>query len=267
MTVTIPSSASFDFTVVNQDYAISVPPNPMVLHGSPVTTTVSGTFFDDFTNPASGWPVGDYDPAHISCWPPPGSWRAHYLPGGGYGVMTVCDRAAQLYSAPVRIANTTQFTIEADLRSNQADLWYSSYGLFFNGIETDLHEVYTVEFYQGQDPPEWDIRYWENFNWSDQIVPPANILFWGNCWTCNGADYAWNHMLVRRTGGVIEVWLGSGMGQSNLARMATVSYSKATGSQFNRVGLLHANFEWRGDAGPTPYAYVFNNFRLAPASR
>jgi hypothetical protein len=264
LTVTVPSGVPFGAKLVNKDYTISVPPNPTVVYGPPVTSTVVGTFFDDFTNPASGWPVGDFDQDSRSCWPPPGSWRAHYLPGGSYGVMTACDRAAQLYSAPVRLADPQHFTLEADMRSNQSDLWYSSYGLFFNGIE-DLHEVYTVELYQGQDPPEWDIRYWENFNWSDKIWPPADILYWGTCWSCTGKDYAWNHMLVRREGSTIEVWMGSGTGTSNLSRMATISHSKATTSQHNRVGILHANFEWRGDSGPYLYDYVFGNFRLSPA--
>ena len=156
--------------------------------------------------------------------------------------------------------------MEADLRSNQDELWASSYGMFFNGIE-DLHEVYTVGLYQGQDPPEWDLRYWENFNWSDQIVPPAQILAFDECWTCNGADFAWNHMLVRRVGNVIEVWLGAGMGRNNLARMAVVSKGTASGSAYNRVGLLHANFEVRYFAPAGSYAYVFDNFLLSPAVR
>jgi hypothetical protein len=165
------------------------------------------------------------------------------------------------------LADTRNFTVEADMRSNQADLWYSSYGIFFNGIESDLHEVYTVEFYQGKDPPEWDIRYWENFNWSDQINPPATTLVFDTCWSCNGQDYAWNHMLVKRMGDVIEVWLGPGIGRSNLTRVAVVNMGVASSSQYNRVGFLHANFEWRGNSGPTPYAYVFNNFGLTPAIR
>ena len=266
VTVAIPSSVSWEVKIVNKDYSVSAPPDTTVVYGPPVTTTLAGTFVDDFTNPATGWPVGDYDPNSISCWPPPGSWRAHYLPGRGYGVMTVCDRAAQLYPAPVRLADTRNFTLEADMRSNQADLWYSSYGLFFNGTD-DLHEVYTVEFYQGQDPPEWDIRYWENFNWSDKILPPADIRYWGRCWTCNGADYAWNHILVKREGSAIEVWMGSGMGRSNLSRMAAISDDKATTSQHNRVGFLHANFEWRGDAGPYLYDYIFGNFQLSSATK
>jgi hypothetical protein len=243
-----------------------VPPDAFQLYGPPVSTSIAGEFFDDFTDPTTGWPVGDYDENTRTCVPPPGSWRAHYLPGGDYGVMTSCDRAAQLYPAPVRLADPQQFSMEADMRSNQADLWYSSYGLFFNGIE-DLHEVYTVDLYQGMDPPEFDIRYWENFNWSDQIWPPADTRFWGTCWSCTGADYAWNHMLVKRLGATVEVWMGSGRGRANLARVATISYSKATGSQYNRAGFIHSNFEWRGDSGPYLYDYIFGNFRLSPAVR
>jgi uncharacterized repeat protein (TIGR01451 family) len=263
LTVTVASGVTTP--IVNSQYSVSSPPNPTILYGSPVTTSIIGSFYDNFTDPSSGWPVGTFNESNVSCWPPPGDWRAQYISGGGYGVMTACDRAAQLYSAPVHLANTRSFTLEADMRSDQGDLWYSSYGMFFNGIESDLHEVYTVEFYQGLNPPEWDIRYWSNFNWSDQITPPADILYWGTCDSCDGNDYAWNHMLVRRNGDVIEVWLGPGQGRSHLTRMATLVSSKATGSQYNRVGFLHANFEWVGYAGPSPYAYIFNNFRLSPA--
>ena len=264
LTVTVASNA-LGTPIVNNQYSVSVPPNPMVLFGIPVTTTVVGDFSDDFSNPASGWPAAEYDQSPDICSPPPGSWRAGYT-GGIYGVATACDRAAQLYPAPVRLADTRNFTVEVDLRSNQADLWASSYGLFFNGSD-DLHEVYTVELFQGQDPPIWELVYWPNFNWSDQIWPPGQILEHKECPDCTGADYAWNHVLVRRVGDVIEVYMGAGMGGKNLKRQAIVSKGTASGGAYNRVGLYHGNFEVRYFAPAGSYAYVFDNFLLSPAAR
>jgi uncharacterized repeat protein (TIGR01451 family) len=263
LTVTVPSNLPLGTQLVNQDYAISAPPNPTVVYGPPVTSTVAGTFFDDFSNPASGWPVQNWT-GGIVCGPPPGSVRSGYLPGGaGYGINVGCAWNGQVFPAPVRIADSANFTVEVDLRSNQSDLWYSSYGLFFNGSE-DLRQVYIVRLFQGKNPPEWAAYYWPNFIGSSDDQPPPQMLAWDTCWTCNGADYAWNHILIRRQGSIFEVWMGP---SGNLARMKVIQDSRLVDNQHVRVGFHQGNFEWRGDSGPYLYDYVFDNFRLTPATR
>ena len=220
----------------------------------------SFTFFDDFSNPATGWLVNDFDAKEYERYKLPGPWHAHYLSGGGYGVNTVYAWTGRLYPSPARIADSTTFTVEADMRSLQDYLWYSSYGIFFNGSK-DLRQVYVVRLHQGQDPPQWAAYYWPNFLGGSDDLPPPELLTIGTCRTCNGADYAWNHMLIRRQGPALEVWMGR---PGNLARMATISDTRLMDDQHLRVGFFQGNFEWA--AGLPAHTYEFSHFHLTPAT-
>jgi uncharacterized repeat protein (TIGR01451 family) len=261
LTVTVPSDVPWGSAIVNQDYAISVPPDTMALYGLPVTTTVAGAFFDDFSDPSSGWLQGEYTPPGNMC-TPPGKWRAGYQ-AGRYGVNTVCAWNGMLYPAPVRLADPANFTLEVDLASNQADLWYSSYGVFFNASE-DLHQAYVVRLFQGLEVPEWAAYYWPNFQGSSDDQPPPQMLTYATCWTCTGQDFGWNHIVIQRQGSFFEVWMGT---PGRLARMAIINDARLVDSQHVRVGVHHGNFEWRGDASSSWYAYLFDNFRLTLARR
>ncbi len=83
---------------------------------------------------------------------------------------------------PVRIADTTHFTIEVDARSAQDFLWMSSYGLFFNRSE-DLRQMYIVRLFQGLQPPEYAVYRWQNFEGSSDDRPPPILL------SSTGADW------------------------------------------------------------------------------
>lgn len=261
LTVTVPSDVPWGTAIVNKNYSISIPPDATTMYGQPITTTVAGTFFDDFSDPTSGWMQGEYTPPGNMC-TPPGKWRAGYQ-SGRYGVNTVCAWNGMLYPAPVRIADPANFTLDVDLKSNQSDLWYSSYGVFFNASE-DLRQTYIVRLFQGQDVPEWAAYYWPNFQGSSNDQPPPELLYWGSCWTCDGQDFSWNHILIQRRGAIFEVWMGT---PGHLARMAVFNDARLVDSQHVRVGVHHANFEWRGDSSPSWYAYLFDNFRLTLARR
>ncbi len=263
MTVAIPGSFPFGTRFVNDNYAITVPPNPIILYGRPVTVPAASEFFDDFSNPASGWGVGEYTPPGGNiCVPPPGAWRAGYLSNGaGYGVNTLCVWNGKLYPAPVRIADPAYFTLTTDMRSNQGDLWYSSYGVFFNASE-DLRQTYIVRLFQGfETDPEWAAYYWPNFQGSSDDQPPPEVLWMGECYACTGADFAWNQIVIRRQGAYFEVWMGT---PGNVARMRVFNDARLVDHQHVRVGVHHGNFEWGYASG---YAYVFDNFRLALAIR
>jgi hypothetical protein len=218
---------------------------------------------EDFSNPASGWPTSYYDPALGYC-PAPGPWYGQYLPTGGYGLALGCAWNGIVVPGPVRIADTTNFTLEVDLRSRQDFLWYSSYGIFFNGSE-DLRQMYIVRLFQGEDPPEWAAYRWPNFQGSSNDRPGPELLTFGRCWTCTGTDYAWNHLLVRRRGAAFEVWMGSGQGTQNLERVAIINDGTFADNNHVRVGIHQGNFEW-GHPGDNPSS-EFDNFRLSPATR
>ena len=185
------------------------------------------------------------------------------MTGGTYGVNTGCAWNGMVYPSPVRIADTANFTLEVDLRSNQGDLWYSSYGVFFNASE-DLRQTYIVRLFQGQETPEWAAYYWPNFQGSSDDQPPPQILWYATCWTCNGQDFSWNHIVIQRQGSFFAVYMGT---PGNVARMVVINDARLVDSQHVRVGVHHANFEWRGDASPSWYAYLFDNFRLTLARR
>jgi len=260
LTVTVPSGVT-PGAVVNSNYAVSVPPNPTILQGSPVTVNIPFVFSDDFSNSASGWPIHFYDPALDYC-PAPGPWFANYLPGGRYGIGVGCAWNGIVVPAPVRIADTTNFTIEVDARSAQNFMWMSSYGLFFNGSE-DLRQMYIVRLFQGLEPPEYAVYRWQNFQGSSNDQPPPIMLTYGTCYSCNGADYTWNHITVRRRGPVFEVYMGASGG--TLTRYDVFADDTYMDSNHVRVGVHQGNFEWRfpGDNA----SYQFDNFKLSPAVR
>jgi len=267
MTVAIPGSFPTGAQFVNDNYAITVPPNPIILYGRPVTVSTAFSFFDDFSNPASGWLVNEYDPGLEHC-PTPGPWVAHYLSGsgfpplnGGYGVNTACAWNGKLYPAPVRIADTRNFTVGTHMRAINDFKWQSSYGVFFNGSE-DLHQVYIVRLFQGEaQNPQLDIARWMNFQGSSNDWPIITLAF-TTCWTCNGNDFAWNQMFIRRQGSVFEVWMGS---PGNVARMAVLTDDVLADNNHVRVGYYQGNFEW-ASLGPI-HTYEFDNFSLTPAIR
>jgi len=257
LTITVPDPIGF---IKNKDYAISVPPSPMMMFGLPVTTPVA--YLDDFSNPASGWPTNKFDwDAHNHC-SPPGPWYAAYLPSGGYGIGVGCAWNGIVVPAPVRIADTTNFTLEVDLRSRQDFMWATSYGVFFNGSE-DLRQMYIVRLFQGMEPPEFEIRRWPNFEGSSDDRPEPFLLLRETCYSCNGADYAWNRIVVRRRGATFEVYMGARGGA--LARQAIIVDDTYVDSNHARVGVHQGNFEWEfpGDN----VSYEFDNFRLSPATR
>lgn len=262
VTLAVPSGASLGSVILDK-YAVSVPPNPTILYGPPVPVSIAFTYFDDFSNAASGWPIQYYDESLSHC-PPPGPWYANYLPGGGYGIGVGCAWNGIVVPAPARIADASTFTLEVDLRSHQDFMWYSSYGVFFNGSE-DLRQLYIVRLFQGQDPPEWAAYRWLNFQGSSDDQPQPVTLTYGRCWTCTGVDYAWNHMVVRRQGPAFDVWMGAGKGTSNLVRYGVFDDNEFVDSNHVRVGVHQGNFEWRFPGNNA--SYEFDNFRLSPAVR
>ncbi len=270
LTVTVPSDVPWGTAIVNKNYSISVPPNTMTMYGQPVTTTVVGTFFDDFSDPTSGWPLYDYNASTFNC-TSPGSLAARYTTSGGvnnspaYGISVACAWNGYIFPAPVRSADPANFTIQADMRSNQDFLFQTSYGLFFNGSE-DLKQLYTVRIFQGLDPMDLDVRVWYNSIKSSD--DPNDMLTYTKCWTCNSADYAWNTLAVRRQGNTFSVYAGptggslSRIGEPFVGGLAALYMD----SNHTRVGVHQGNFEWAWrDDNTRPLSYIFDNFKLYPA--
>ena len=91
------------------------------------------------------------------------------------------------------------------------------------------------------------------------------MLTYGECWTCTGLDYGWNHMLIRRQGPTFEVWMGAGKGTQNLVRYGIFNDNTFVDSNHVRVGVHQGNFEWRFPGNNA--SYEFDNFGLSPAVR
>jgi len=224
----------------------------------------SFTFLDNFANPATGWPVYDfvYNPEDKEFWrsPPPGPAYAHYLPGGGYGVNTVRAWEGRAYPSAARVASSTAFTVEADMRPLQDWKWYSSYGLFFNASE-DLRQMYAVRIFQGSSPLQFQVLRWSDFRGT--LDDPRILLAdFKTCETCNAGALAWNHMLIRRHGDAFDVYLGPDAAHLTLG--ASIVDGALTSDRHTRLGFYQDNFEW-ASASPI-HTYEFNHFRLAPST-
>ena len=248
--------------------ALSVASYPGVYYFPPFTVTTPFTYSEDFSNPASGWLINDYDPALANC-PAPGPWVAHYLssggiPGGAYGVSTACAWNGQIFPAPVRTADPSNFIIQTDMRSNQDFLFQTSYGLFFNGDE-NLKQMYIARVFQGLDPMDLGVYIWYRFDGSSD--DSVDLMHYSKCWTCNSADGAWNRLVVQRQGNAFSVYAGPTGGSVDRVAGPFVGgwANQYVDNNHVRVGVHQGNFEWGWHGNVI--SYVFDNFGLTPARR
>ncbi len=231
-----------------------------------VYVTLPITFFDTFDNPLSGWPVHALNLEEPD---PPGAWASWYgtekiddkttVDNNVYDVKTVAAWNSWIYTAPVVLADPSNFTVQVDGKSSQAFMWASSWGLYFNA-NANRTKFYVVQIFQNSDGENWPtlmLRRYDNFvgSGTDENV----ILIERRCVSCERADFGWTQLHIERKGAQLYIYAGGVL--LNVRSAPEYMSSECTG-----VGVFQGNFEW-SDWNPKRYsepAFQFDNFLAGP---
>ncbi len=225
------------------------------------------TFYDGFTNPASGWPI---HLLNLNEPYPPGPWSSGYgkekinntttTDNDVYNVKTVAAWNSWIYTAPVVLAAPTNFYIQVDGKSAQEFMWASSWGLYFNA-NAGRTQFYTLQIFQDSDGvshPTLEVRRWVHFQ--GDADDPNFILVHRRCISCQREDFAWTQIRVQRIGATLYIYAGGLL-------LNIIDAPEYTSGEYNGVGVYQGNFEFN-DFNPKRYgepAFQFDNFILWPA--
>ena len=184
----------------------------------PVTfNTYCPAFFDDFSNPSSGWYIGEDELA---------KWE--YL-DGEYRILSK-DDGFFYWSDPPTCAHEN-YTVEVDAR------WVgdpgNSYGILI-GNSLDFDQMYTFEV--NTDYQDYSLYYFDGFNWNT-IVP----------WTASpyiNAGLASNHLKVIRNGNQISLEVnGNVLGTWDGGQISGPTYTAIMSDPYNGSPTSDARFD------------------------
>ncbi len=229
-----------------------------------------------FEDPAcDGWVIHYYDPYEPD---PPGPWTSfcgkekfdgYYGANGVYSLKTSAAWNTWIYTAPIVLADTRNFTIELDGKSAQDFMWASSWGVYFNA-NADRTKSYSFQIYQTgvpdlDTPPQYAIRRWINFRGTG--TDENDILVFRRCGPCAQGDFIWNRVIVRRTGDWVTFYAGDKHNPLSLQKPLRVLYlPDYTSAEYNGMGVLQGNFEFQNWNGDDP-AFQIDNFYANPVFR
>lgn len=191
--------------------------NQFVLYQPVIFRTYCPGFFDDFSNPSSGWYVGEDKYA-----------RWEYL-DGEYRIISKDDEYFYWSDAPT--CASENYTVEVDAR------WVgetgNSYGLLI-GNNIDFDQMYSFEV--NTDFQDYSLYYWDGLNW-ETIVP----------WT--GSAYinpgtASNKLKVERDGSQLTLELnGNVLGTWAGGKITGPTYTAIMSSPYNGDPTSDARFD------------------------
>ncbi|HLF25147.1 MAG TPA: hypothetical protein VJG32_02325 [Anaerolineae bacterium] len=223
-------------------------------------------FADTFNDPASGWPIHGLN---LNEPYPPGPWSSGYgkekisetqtKDQNVYNVKTAAAWNSWIYTAPVVLANTANFTVQLDGKIAQTFMWASSWGMYFNA-NANRSKFYTVQVFEdtdGQSAPTLEVRRWDAFQGD---ADDANeILVHRRCHWCDREDFKWTQLRVVRVGETVFIHAGGVM-------VNAIHAPEYMSSEYKGVGVYQGNFEWN-DFHPRRYgepAFQIDNFIAEP---
>jgi hypothetical protein len=169
-------------------------------------------YFDDFSDPDSGWSIADYEYSRYEY--VDGEYQILRKDAGWSGARPWADNDPDFLGY--------NYIVAADVRNDTGV--YGSYGLLF-GMSNDWTQFYTFEIY-----PNGNFEIWRGgYN------TPATMLSSGSSGYINTGT-ASNRLKVKRNGSLIEVY-------ANNRLLRTVSDSRYTG--LTQVGLINSSYgDW-----------------------
>ncbi|HET7088172.1 MAG TPA: hypothetical protein VFL17_05935 [Anaerolineae bacterium] len=222
-----------------------------------------------------GWVIHYFDPYEPD---PPGPWTSfcgkekfdrYYGDNGVYSFKTSAAWNTWIYTAPIVLADTRNFTIELDGKSAQDFMWASAWGVYFNA-NADRTKFYSIQIHQTgvpdlDTPPQYSIRRWINFRGTG--TDQNDILVFRRCGPCAQPDFQWNTVIVRRTGDWVTFYAGDKSNPLSLQKPLRVLYlPDYTSAEYNGMGVLQGNFEFQNWNGDDP-AFQVDNFYADPVYR
>jgi hypothetical protein len=227
-----------------------------------------------------GWTIHYFDTNEPD---PPGAWSAYcgkerlgrntYGNNGVYSVKTSAAWNTWIYTAPVILADTHNFTIVLDGKWTQDFMWASAWGVYFNAnaartkfYSMQLHQTAVPDPPEVQANPQYSIRRWLNFRGT--AIDDNDILEFRRCpHTCALEDYQWNRMTIRRVGDFVYFYLGdAGYPSAYNVEVKSLYLPEYTSAEYNGIGVLQGNFEFMNWNGDEP-AYQIDNFYANPVYR
>lgn len=201
---------------------------------TPTPTPPPYYYFDDFSDPSSGWPVIDNTGDPQDC------WKWYYGNGETYN-SDICDDRTDVKVSPLVTLPTSDYEIEMDGRFRPATgAWWTSYGILFdakddpNPSNPDLGDYYMIWIlWEGSGQHKWKLL---------KDVPGSQISLTG--WEFlegsyydygnNGTNF--NHWRIVRTDTRIEVYV-------NDHHLITLNESRPTTNNQVLFGVFSSTFE------------------------
>jgi hypothetical protein len=219
-------------TVINGTYTETIIYFPIVFHNYPEPTEY---YFDDFSNPASGWPVKDNTWNHQDC------WKWYYNTSANTYNNDICDDRTDVKVSPLVRLPDGDYVISADARfGTSKDMWWTAYGILFdakddpNPSKPDLGDYYMLwVLWEGSGKHKWKIL--KDVPGDQEDVTSWKILD-SSYYNYGGNGTAFNNWRIVRTSGRIAVYV-------NGHRLANVGEPRPTTNSQFLFGLYSSTYE------------------------
>ena len=256
------------FPVVRKD-ATPTPTNTPTPTATP--TTPPYHYFDDFTDPDSGWPIVDNTHVSNDCF----KW---FYEDENYKV-DICDDRTDVKVSPLVPLPSGDYSVELDAHFRYGDGWWNSYGILFDAKDEpdpnlpDLGDYYMLwVLWQGSGEHLWKIL-------KDVPGDQEDVTGWqplsGGVYNYGADGLAWNHWRIERTSTRIRVFVnGHQIGDIGEPRPTTNNqilfglFASTYELTFNRIGfdnvlvdyLNGPSAPWQGT--PQPFYVVGDGMEL-----
>ncbi len=190
-------------------------------------------YFDDFSDPRSGWPIVDNTHDHRDCF----KWE--YSSGKTYS-SDICDDRTDVKASPLVKLPKGDYEIEVDARFRKATGWWTSYGILFDAKDEpdpnkpDLGDYYMIWIlWEGKNKHKWKIL-------RDIPGHQESVTSWkkldGDKYNYSGDGTAWNTWRIVRTDTTISIYVNDNF-------LKTVSEKRPTSNYQELFGVYTATYE------------------------
>lgn len=190
-------------------------------------------YFDDYSDPSSGWPIVDNTHVSNDC------FKWFYSSVETYR-SDICDDRTDVKASPLVKLPTGDYEIEVDARFREAGGWWTAYGILFDAKnepdpnKPDLGDYYMLwVLWEGQQKHKWKIL-------KDVPGKQISLTEWA---ILDGSDYnygsngtSWNTWRVERTNNTIAIYL-------NDNHLRTINESRPTTNYQELFGLYTSTYE------------------------
>ncbi len=227
-----PAGATSEFTYFPIIHTEPTPTPTNTPTPTPTATTPPFHYFDDFTDPGSGWPIVDNTHVSNDCF----KW---FYEDENYKV-DICDDRTDVKVSPLVPLPTGDYTLEVDAHFRYDGGWWTSYGIMFDAKDdpdpnnSDLGDYYMLWIlWQGSGEHLWKIL--KDVPGAQQDVTPwqplpASVYNYGT----GGLD--WNNWRIERTSTHIRVFV-------NDHQIGNISEPRPTTNNQILFGLYASTYE------------------------